>query len=631
MNYSQLAADILKYVGGAGNVTGVTNCMTRLRFQLKDSKKANVEAIKNLKGVQGAVTKNGQFQIIIGTDVGNVCEEIKKLGNFDEDASSQDEEEKTGIINTFFGTLTAIFTPVIPALAGSGMIKALLALCVALGIISNDTSTYQVFYAFADALFTFMPFILAISAAKRFKCSPYIAAVLAGVLLHSSFTGIETSEFILNIFNGNAITFNYFTIFGFLPVLSASYSGSVIPILLIVWVQSKIEKQANKYSPKPVKIFLAPLLTIILTGLIAVFLAGPLGTMIGKILAIGFNFLNDYAGWVIPFLMGTFCPFFVMTGMHYTFAPIQAIQYATLGYGTILGPGMLSSNIAQGTASIVVGLKSKNKELKQLGLSAGFTGLMGITEPALYGVTLKYKRPLYAAMIGGGCAGLYAGITGIHTYSSTTAGLLALPVYIGGDSIMNLVNACITIVISMAATAVATLVLGFNDPAETPAETRGETQTLVKQKITAASPISGKVLALSEVKDEGFSKGALGKGMAILPYEGKVYAPVNGTVVTVIDTKHAIGLIGEEGQEILIHVGIDTVELGGKYFQAKVNQGDKVKQGQLLLEFDMEAIKKAGYDVTTPVTVSNSEDYLDILGTDKETVTAGETLLTIIS
>ncbi len=635
MNYTNLAAEILKYVGGQENVISVTNCMTRLRFQLKDSKKANVEAIKNLKGVQGAVTKNGQFQIIIGTDVSHVCEEIKKLGHFDDNAETSGEAEKTGIINSFFGTLTAIFTPVIPALAGSGMIKALLALCVALGVITNDSNTYKVFFAFADALFSFMPFILAISAARRFKCSPYIAAVLAGVLLHSSFTGIEAQELIINIFNGNTISLKYFTIFGFLPILAISYGGSVIPILLIVWVQSKIEPVANNYSFPAVKVFLAPLITIILTGLIALFIAGPIGNLIGQILAVGFNFLNDYAGWVIPLIMGTLCPFFVMTGMHYCFAPIQSIQYATLGYGTILGPGMLASNIAQGTSSIVVGLKSKNKELKQLGLSAGFTGLMGITEPALYGVNLKYKKPLYAAMIGGGCAGLYAGITGIHTFSSTTAGLLALPVYIGGEGFMNLINACITILISMAVTVIATLILGFKDPVVMEAEevnavNKKEVKPLIKEKLILAAPLSGQTISLSEVSDEAFSQGILGKGAAILPVEGKVYAPVNGRVETVFETKHAIGLVSDEGVEILIHVGIDTVELGGKFYEAKVKQGESVAKGQLLLEFDMDGIKKAGYDITTPIIVSNTEDYLEVLATVKDTVRAKDDFLTIL-
>lgn len=636
MNYSKLAADILNYVGGEKNVLTVTNCMTRLRFQLKDTSKADVEAIKNLKGVQGAVTKNGQFQIIIGTDVSLVCDELKKLGNFEETSNeAEQKEEKIGLVNEFFGTLTAIFTPVIPALAGSGMIKALLALMVSLGIITSGSNTYQVFYAFGDAIFSFMPFILAVSAAKRFKCSPYIAAVLAGVLLHSSFTGIEAQEFLLQIFNGNTVSFKYFTIFGGLPILSVSYGGSVIPILLIVWVQSKIEKYANKYSPKAVKVFLAPLITIIVTGLIGIFIAGPIGNLIGNILAIGFNFLNDYAGWVIPLLMGTFCPFFIMTGMHYCFAPIQSIQYATLGYGTILGPGMLSSNIAQGTASIVVGLRSKNKDLKQLGVSAGFTGLLGITEPALYGVTLKYKKPLYAAMIGGGCAGLYAGITGIHTYSSTTAGLLALPVYIGGDSIMNVVNACITILISMVVTAIATLILGFDDPAETVNEESVSNEEVKKDsigsgKINILAPINGKVVNLEDVNDEAFSNGILGKGAAILPEEGKVYAPVDGVVEVVFETKHALGLMSDDGVQLLIHVGLDTVELGGKHFEVKVAQGDKVKAGQLLLEFNPDAIKEAGYDIVTPIIISNSDEYLDILPVNKEKISVGDNFLAVL-
>lgn len=629
MNYKQVAAYILKAVGGEKNVISVTNCMTRLRFQLKDTKLADVEGIKSLKGVQGIVTKNGQFQIIIGTDVSNVCEEMKKLGNFAEDTQ---EEEKKGPVAAFFGTLTAIFTPVIPALAGSGMIKALLALLVAFKAVEAGSATYQMFNAFGDALFYFLPFILAVSAAKRFKCSPYIAAVLAGVLMHSSLTGLEAATAALNIFNGNTINFSYVPMFGFLPMLKVSYSGSVIPILLIVWVQSKIEPWANRISPKAIKIFFAPLITIILTGLAGLFVAGPLGNLVGNLLAIVFNFFNDYAAWVIPFLMGTFCPFFVMTGMHYCFAPIQTIQYATLGYGTILGPGMLASNIAQGTASLTVGIRSKNKELKQLACSAGFTGLMGITEPALYGVNLKLKKPLYAAMIGGGAAGLYAGITGIHTFSSTTAGLLALPVYIGGDSMMNVVNAVITIIISILVTAIATLVLGFTDPREEGEAENTQTKEAdrLNAKNTVYSPVKGEVIALDKVPDEVFSKSILGKGLAVIPSEGKVTAPCDCRVETIIETKHAIGLRDTSGVEILVHVGIDTVELRGKHFITHVAEGQEVKRGQVLLTFDMEAIRKAGYSLITPIVISNTEEYLDVIAKDISRVNYGEEILTIV-
>lgn len=616
MDYNKTAADILKLVGGEKNVVSVTNCMTRLRFVLNDAGKADTEGLKNVKGVQGIVTKNGQFQVVIGTDVSHVCDEIKKLGHFGEE--TQAPKENKGIVAGFFGGLTAIFQPIIPALAGSGMIKALLALLVFVGWVDNGSQTYQIFNAFGDALFSFLPFMLAFSAAKYFGCNQYVSAALAGVLLHSSFTSLEAP----------------ILLFGFVPVTQVSYGGSVVPILLIVWAQSYIERFANKISPKSVKIFLAPLLTIIVTGCLGITILGPLGNLVGQGLAVGFNWLNDYAGWVIPFLMGAFCPFFVMTGMHYCFAPIQTIQYATLGYGTILGPGMLASNIAQGTASLVVGLKSKNKDLKQLGISAGFTGLMGITEPALYGVTLKYKRPLYAAMIGGGVAGLYAGITGIHTYSSTTAGLLALPVYIGGSGFENVINAAITIVISMVVTAAATLVLGFEDPKEdqqeeqSPAEEKkAETSSM---RIEIASPVSGKEIPLSEVKDEVFSKNIVGKGAAVIPSEGKVYAPADGTVASVFDTKHAIGLVTEDGAEILIHVGIDTVELGGKYFTAHVKQDDKVKRGQLLLEFELDAIREAGYDTVTPVIISNTDSYLDVLAAEPGEINAGDMLIAIV-
>lgn len=624
MDYKKTAAEILNLVGGEKNVASVTNCMTRLRFNLNDAKKADVEAIKKIKGVQGVVTKNGQFQVVIGTDVGNVCDEIRKLGRFEENAAA-DSTEKSGIIAAFFGTLTAIFQPIIPALAGSGMIKALLALLVALKLVDPGSQTYQIFNAFGDALFSFMPFILAFSAAKRFKCNPYVSAVLAGVLLHSSFTGLNTGDPV--------------HLFGVIPVTMISYGGSVVPILLIVWVQSYIEKFANKISPKPVKIFLAPMITIIVTGIIGITIAGPLGNLVGQVIAVGFNWLNDYAGWVIPVLMGTFCPFFVMTGMHYCFAPIQTIQYATLGYGTILGPGMLASNIAQGTAALVVGIKSKNKDLKQLGFSSGVTGLMGITEPALYGVNLRLKKPLYASMIGGCAAGLYAGITGIHTFSSTTAGIFALPVYIGGEGFGNVINAAVTIVISMVVTAIATMVIGFEDPTDEPADeteqgipsagkAMKESSKAGSIKITVDSPLKGSIIPLSEVKDEVFSGEIVGKGAAVVPEKGEIHAPSEGEILSVFDTGHALGMRTRDGVELLIHIGLNTVELKGKYFQTHIKQGDFVKKGDLLISFDIEEIQKAGYDITTPVLVSNTADYLDILA--KKEGKAGEELITIL-
>ena len=622
MDFKKMATDIVRLVGGEKNIASVTNCMTRLRFNLNDVSKADTEAIKKLSGVQGVVNKNGQFQIIVGTHVSKVCDEIHKLGNFGENASSDSDDKETGIINKILGTITAIFTPVIPALAGSGMIKALLAVLKLFGWVDVDSQTYLYLSFLSDTVFYFLPVILAYSAAKRFKCSPYLAAVLGAALLHPSFSALNT---------GDPVAF--FRI----PVRMISYGSSVVPILLIVLAQSYVEKFAKKISPNAVKVFLVPLITLVITSLIGFTALGPLGNYIGEILAIGMNFINDKAGWLIPVIMGTLCPLFIMTGMHYCFAPIQQIQYSTLGYGTILGPGMLASNIAQATSSLVVGLKTKNKDLKQLSLSSSTTAFMGITEPALYGVNFKLKKPLYAAMIGGGIAGLYAGLTGIRTYASATAGLAAIPVYIS-DDMSNVVNACITIVISIVATAIVTLILGFDDIKEenvdddnTDKADNNSVNSSIVGEISIKSPVQGEVIPLSQVNDDVFAQELMGKGIAVIPTEGKIFAPMNCKVESLFKTNHAIGLKDASGVELLIHIGIDTVKLDGKHFKSHIKQGDEVKAGELLIEFDKDAIKKEGYDLSTAVIVTNTSDYMDVLGTEKSRVNNEDTLIRVLN
>lgn len=618
MDNKKLAADLLKLVGGEKNVVSVTHCMTRLRFNLNDINKAKAEEIKKLNGVQGVVNKNGQFQVVIGTNVSGVCDEFHKLGNFGENEASSEDKE-TGIINKVLGAITAIFTPVIPALAGSGMIKAVLALLKAFGLVNAGSQTYIFLTFVSDTVFYFLPVILAFSAAKRFKCSPYLSAVLGAALLHPSFTALKTG-----------VPVHFFGI----PITMISYASSVVPILLIVFAQSYIERFAKKISPNSVKVFLVPLITILFTSIIGFSILGPLGNIIGQGIAVGMNFINNKAGWLIPVIIGTFTPFFVMTGMHYTFAPIQQIQYATLGYGTILGPGMLSSNIAQATAALMVAFKTKNKDLKQLGFSSSLTAYMGITEPALYGVNFKLKKPLYAAMIGGGVAGLYAGITGIRTYASATAGFAAIPVYIS-DDLSNVRNACITIIISIIATVIASIVIGFKDvdgeeKLEESKNVQNTKPSSIAGELAIKSVANGEVVALSEVKDDVFSQEIMGKGIAVIPSVGKIYSPVDGTVEAVFKTKHSIGLKSKDGVEILIHIGIDTVELEGKYFTSRITQGSEVKAGDLLVEFDKEAIQKEGYDIITPIIITNSANYMDILPTEKAQINKGETILRVL-
>ena len=604
MNYRNLAVEIIKNVGGKENILSLTNCATRLRFNLKDDSKANSDILKKTKGVMGVVNKGGQYQIIIGSDVANVCKEINDLANLQDNTTAVEEDNKNAVVKVL-DTIAGIFTPIIPAITGAGMLKAVMALLVSFKVISTSSQTYSILNFMADAAFYFLPFLLANSAAKKFKCNTYMAMTLAAVLLHPNFSAmVDVAKT-----TGEGIKF-----LG-IPVTIATYSSSVIPIILGVWLMSFVEPIADKVSPKAIKFFTKPLITLVVAGLGTLIVLGPIGNVCGNGISAGIEFLNKYANWLVPFIVGTFSPLLVMTGMHYGLIPIGINNLATAGFDTVVGPGMLGSNIAQGAASLAVACKTKNSELKQLATSAGITGVCGITEPAMYGVTLKLKRPLIGVMIGGGVSGLFLGIFGVGRYTSGSPGLLALPGYIGTDGFRNIIFACIGASIAFVVSFVVTYFVGFEDVVEENSEEKVVESTT---KDTAVhSPLSGRCVQLSEVSDPMFAEGMMGNGIAIIPQEGRVVSPVDGVISAIFDTKHAIGIKSNDGAEILIHVGIDTVNLKGKHFNAKVKAGDSIKKGDLLLEFDINAIKKAGYDVITPVIITNTGDYSDIIGSEK--------------
>lgn len=611
--YEELASQVVQNVGGIDNIEAVTNCMTRLRFTLKNAAQADTNALQQIKGVQGVVHKNGQFQVVIGADVSFVCDEIRKMGNFSETVNMT-KDEKVSFVNKVLGAITAIFQPVIPAICGAGMIKAVLAILTATGIVTTASQTYVLLNMFADAAFYFLPIFLAFSSAKRFNCNPYFAAVLGAILIHPTFSGLVSA--------GESVSF------AGLPIRLVSYGSAVVPPILIVLIQSYVERFANKISPNAIKVFFVPLLVFLVMAPLSLVVIGPLGSIVGDGLYVVFNFLNNEARWVIPVLMGAFCPLLVMTGMHYSLMPVQLTQYATLGYGTLLGPGMLSSNIAQAGACFAVALHTKNKELRQTALSSATTALFGITEPALYGVTMRLKRPLLAVMIGGGVAGLWAGLTNMRTYASATAGLTALPVYLC-DDFSNVVNAGICIIIALVVTFGVTLVMGFKEEEQGETIVPVQTTSSLNKTTSILSPVCGKVVSLKDVNDEVFSKAIMGKGTAVLPTEGVIKAPCNGTVSAIFPTKHAIGLTSEEGVEVLIHIGIDTVQLDGKFFKAFVKTGDQVKQNDILVTFDIEEITKAGYDITTPVIITNSTEFIDIIETQELQVNYDHELIKI--
>ncbi|GAA0339701.1 PTS transporter subunit EIIC [Oceanobacillus oncorhynchi subsp. oncorhynchi] len=438
--YEELGKLIAEKVGGSDNVSTLAHCQTRLRFVLYDNKKADKEGIKNLEGVANVIESGGQFQVVIGTHVEEVYEEVTKFISPDLDEQPVMKDNRN-VLSKLIDFISGTFSPVIPAISGAGMVKALLALLVLFNLVPDDSQTFYVINFMADAVFYFLPIFLAFSAATKLKCSPYLAVALAGILLHPHFSSLVEAD--------DAVT-----VFG-IPMRLVAYGTSVIPILLIVFAQSYIEGFFKKIIPNAVKIVFVPMFTIFITGLLALLIIGPIGSYAGEYLAMGFEFMQDYGAWIAPTLIGAFLPIMVMFGLHHGIAPLGVMQLTAFGYEGIFGPGAIVSNIAMGVAILMVSIRTKSKATKQLASANGITALMGITEPGLYGVALPKKYPLIAAIIGGAAGGIYAGVTHTVRYTTGTSGLPAIPLYIGED-IGNLVNILIALVITAVVTCVAT-------------------------------------------------------------------------------------------------------------------------------------------------------------------------------
>lgn len=623
MDYQQLGIQILRLVGGKDNVNSLTHCATRLRFDLFDKNIVDCDAIMKLTGVISIVDSGGQFQVVIGNEVQQVYQAISQnLSN--QEHGKVRSKKKEGILSYIIGIISTSFTPVIPALTGAGMIKALLAICKLMGVLSPDSHTYYLLDMLADAAFFFMPILLAYGAASKFSCNPILAMTIAGAMLHPNL--------------GKLMVLGQDVSFIGIPVKLADYSGSVLPIIITVWAMSYIERFAEKVTPSMIKFFIKPMLILLIAGPLALVIIGPFGILLNDLVAQGAGYINSKASWLIPMLMGGLQPFLIITGTAWAMTPIATGQLSRNGSEMINGPGMLASNIAQGAATLCVAIKTKNKNLKQLGYSAGFTALLGITEPSLYGVTLKLKRPLIASMIGGGVAGVYAGVSGLLRYAFVSPGLAGLPAFIG-DNPMNIVHALVTCCIAIVVTFVLTWFMGFDDPIDEDDliktidtdSTLSSTNNSVAadlSNVILSSPLTGKVIPLSEVKDDVFSKNLIGDGIAIEPNQGKVVAPISGKVVSLLESKHAIGIKSDQGIEILIHIGLDTVKLGGQFFTAKVEQDQRVNVGDELIEFDLAAINQAGYMTTTPIIILYSDEYF-VENIKKNMVTIGEDLMLV--
>lgn len=627
MDYTALAQQLLELVGGKFNVKSVVHCATRLRFTLNDDSKANTDAITKLKGVLSVVNAGGQYQIVIGPDVPQVYQEVISIGGFESSAAIDDpnaeKEDNRSRLSKILESIASIFQPIIPAITGAGLLKALMALFVWLGWLKPGTQTYIILNAISDAAFYFLPILLAASCARKFKCNQGNALALAGMLLYP--------QFIALINGGEPVSF-----FGFLPVTKAAYASSVIPIILGVWFMSIVERYVQKISPQAVKFFSVPLFSLVISATATITVLGPLGSWASKLIEALFTWMNATIPWLVPTVVGIFSPLLVMTGTHYGLIPIGTNNLATVKWDSVV-IGMLPSNVAQGGAGLAVALRSKNPDTKQQAGSAGLTAVLGITEPVLYGVNLRFTFPLYAAMIGGGLGGLYMGLTRVARFAGGSPGLLVLPGYIPhaeaealGYTMTNFTNAVIGgVVIAFVGSWVACNIMWdiWRKQGKLAPEELGQVLPDVPDDAIVAVA-DGKFIGPDEIKDEAFASQSMGQSVAVDPANGIIAAPANGVIEMVFPTAHAFGMRMKDGTGLLVHIGIDTVKLNGKGFTLLKKQGDTVKAGEPVVRVDLDAVRKAEYSPQTIIVITEPahEDELMSFVEFGKTVARGDIL-----
>lgn len=617
MSYKQLADEIIKNMGGAENITQSWHCITRLRFNVRENKKVQMEAIQELPGVLGAQFQSGQFQVIIGNDVAKVYEEVqKKLGD-QVATSSNAPKQKKKVLDVIFDTISGIFTPILPAITASGLLKGILALALAFNWLNEQSPEYQILNVIGDAPFYFLPFLVAFSASKKFNVNQFIGATLAGILMYPTILNTATA--------GEISSMKFF----FLTIPMKDYSSSVIPVILSIWLLSFVYRWIEKVIPKAVAFIFVPLISLLITAPLVLAFVAPLGNYVGIYVEAFFSGLFHVAGPIAGLLMGALMPIIVMTGMHYAFFPSTFASFDKVGYDIMLLPMNLVANFAQAAATLAVAIKSKNQKLKSMAYSTFVSALFGITEPAMYGVTLKLKKPFYAALMGGGVGGAIFGLLHVKVFSFSIPGITALPSYIEKGT-NNFMYAIIGVVASMLVSFVVTMVWykeSEKEEVQTEPVVLNEQVGKLKQPMAIVSPLSGQVVPLFEVPDATFSEEMVGKGVAVLPSEGIVVSPFAGKVYMIPETKHAIGLLSDDGVELLIHIGLETVGLQGDYFEVMVEENQKIEAGDTLLKFDIEKLQQQEIQLVSPIVVTNSAQYLDLIATNSSEVQADQDVL----
>lgn len=624
-DYNKLAHDIIREVGGAENIVNATRCATRFRLVLKETPKGAKEKIAELPGVITVVENNGQFQVVIGTHVGDVYAAAAEILQLDENGQTA-EQPKQSIVNRVIATMSAVFAPFVYILAAAGLLQGALILITMAAPSFANTGTYEVLSFMSWTPFTFLPIFIAITASKHFKCNTYIAILCCCALVNPSW-----AEMAARIAGGDVIHF-----LG-IKLSETTYTSTVLPPLILVWLLSYLERFIEKRLPDATKPLLTPLLCFLIMVPATILVIGPVSAVTANGIAKGYNFLAGTAPALAGAVIGGFWQVVVIFGVHWGITPVVLANFDMYGKDTFQAFQTIAV-VAQVAAAFGVFIKSRNKEFRGVALSAGITGLFGITEPTIYGVTLRLKKPFICGCVGGAIGAVVMSFFNSAYYAyAGLPGPLTIVNAISKDAPMSFIGELIGCAVAVVIAIVLIQVIGFDDPKskeDKPAEKAEQDEKQATEKIeekaeekVVMSPLTGEVIPLSEVKDEAFSSEAMGKGCAIIPTEGTVCAPFDGTIVGLLDSHHAVGMESENGIEILIHVGMDTVKLNGKHFVSHVEQGQKVKKGQLLLEFDIPAIQKAGYEVVTPVIIANTDEFSDIVTEANGQVHCGERLL----
>ena len=641
MDYRKTAQEIYDHIGKKENIISAAHCATRLRLVIADNAKADKDYVENIDGVKGVFFAQGQMQIILGTGVVNkVYDEFIKIAGVSE--SSKEELKKVAAskanpLQRLIKTLGDIFVPIIPAIVASGFLMGIME---ALNFMVNNNfinintsgSIYVFAQLFSNTAYTFLPILIAYSAAKVFGANPYLGAVIGMIMIHPNLQNAWTVA-------TEGVQATQKVWFGLYSIDMVGYQGHVIPVIIAVWVLAQIEKRLHKVVPAMFDLFVTPLVSVFVTGYLTLSIIGPIFVTVENGVLDGVQWLIALPFGIGSFIMGAFYAPTVVAGVHHMYTIIDLGQLAKFGV-TYWLPLASAANVAQGGAAFAVGLKTKNQKIKSMAVPSGLSACMGITEPAIFGVNIRFGKPFIMGCLGGACGALFASVTGLGATGTGVTGIFGLLLCLN-----NPITYILMFAISFGVAFVLTWLFGYKDEVQPAAETtqqKAPAKEAIDETITTTdntdkkteiqtlySPLNGQAISLAEVKDETFAGEVLGKGMAVIPSEGVVKAPCDAEVSMVFDTKHAIGLTTESGIELLIHVGLNTVELEGKYYTVHVNDGDKVKKGQTLITFEMDKIKDAGYDVTTPMIVTNTDDFEEVTFLNVGTVNTDSRVLEV--